>query len=584
MIRKLHAAAAAALLLQLTGCNGSSGTDGRATASVAVPQPPDGVPAGTRPLPLPEKGKSYDNPQPRANVRDGGTLTLPIAELGPNFNTFNVDGNTGYNNFVLGWMSPILWNVSITGELAPNQDYLLSAELVSDNPETVKYTLNPKAKWNDGTPIDWTAFDATWKTQRGDAQYNPASTDGYRSIASVVKGGADNEVIVTFKEPFYPFQLVFGSLEHPKNADPDFYKTGWVNNLHAELLTGPFTVEALAEDRLTLVRNPRWWGQPAKLERVVLRQMEDVATINAFQNGEIDSSTIDGGRATADAIEQIKNMANVQIRRGFSIYTSIYVLGQSSEFFKDPVAREAFLLGVNRALIVELRYQGMDWKEEAPGSILMYPWQSGYHDAIPDLRYDPAKAKELLDAAGWKVGDDGYRHKDGKLAEFNYVDFGDQPVFAAMDRAQQKMARDIGLKMNIDIRKSADFSKTLHDGSFDIVAMSFGGGSPFGYVYACQIYCSDSESNFSRVGTKAIDETLNKISTLPDSQQAIAAFNGAETEALHLFGMFPLYNGFSLYAVKAGLANFGPAGFKTVNPEDVGWQKTPALGASGASQ
>src|SRR4051812_32108555 len=101
MTRKLHAAAA--LLWLLTGCSGSSGTDNSSIASVATPQPPDGVPAGTRPLPLPEKGKSYDNPQPRDNVRDGGTLTLPIAELGPNFNTFNVDGNTGYNNFVLGW-------------------------------------------------------------------------------------------------------------------------------------------------------------------------------------------------------------------------------------------------------------------------------------------------------------------------------------------------------------------------------------------------------------------------------------------------------------------------------------------------
>ncbi len=576
-VRKLWAAGTTAVLIMaFAGCGGSGGNDkgvGVGTAAFTK-QPPQGVPAGTQPLPLPEKGVSYDNPQPRDNVRDGGTLTLPIGELGPNLNVFNVDGNTADNNFAMGWMLPGLWSFSISGEVSPNEDYLLSAELISNDPETVKYTLNPQAKWNDGAPIDWTAFDTTWKTQRGtDPAYNPASTDGYRSIGSVVKGEKDNEVIVTFKEPFYPYQLVFGSLLHPKNADPDFYKTGWVNNAHPELLTGPFMVESLAEDRLTLVRNPKWWGKPAKLERVVLRQMEDVATVNAFQNGEIDSTTITGGRATADMMEQIKNMTGVQIRRGFSTATSLYVLGESSDFFKDPIAREAFLLGTNRALIVEIRYQGMNWKEEAPGSILMYPWQNGYRDNIADLRYDPEKAGTLLDQAGWLMGDDGYRHKDGKLAEFNYVDFGDQPVFAAMDRAQQKMARDIGLKMNIDIRKSADFSKTLHDGSFDVVAMGFGGGSPLGYVFACQIYCTDSESNFSRVGTMAIDEMLRKVDTLPDPHEAIETFNDAERDALHLFGMFPLYNGFSLYAVKEGLANFGPAGFKTVNPEDVGWQR-----------
>jgi peptide/nickel transport system substrate-binding protein len=258
----------APIALAACGGDGPSAAGGapQSAAGSTQPQPPEGVPAGTEPLPLPEPGKAYNNPQPRDNIQDGGTLTLPIGGFGPNFNPLNADGNNGEVTAILRWMAPRLWNYTPSGGVAPNPDYLLSVEQTSESPETFKLTLNPKARWNDGTPIDWTAFDATWKTQNGsDARYNPASTDGYRSIGSVAKGEKDNEVIVTFKEPFYPFEFVFAEIQHPKNLDPEFYKTGWVNNLNPELLAGPFTLEALNADSLTLVRNPKWWGDTAKL-------------------------------------------------------------------------------------------------------------------------------------------------------------------------------------------------------------------------------------------------------------------------------------------------------------------------------
>lgn len=539
-------------------------------------EPPDGVPAGTSPLPLPEKGKPYNNPQPRDNVRDGGTLTLPIAELGPNFNAFSVDGATVPMANIYSWMSPNLWRFGVGGGATPNHDYLLSAELISEDPETIKYTLNPKAKWNDGTPIDWTAFEATWKTQRGgDARYNPAATDGFSSIASVKKGDKDNEVIVTLKEPYYPYEALFPApaVQHPKNLDPDFYKTGWISKLHNELLTGPFLVESLTEERLVLVRNPKWWGEPPKLDTVIYRRMDDIATINAFQNGEIDSSTIDGGRATADTLRQIAGMKDVQIRQAFNPSTSVYELGQNGDFFKSPAARKAFVLATDRPLLVEIRYQGMDWKEDTPGSSLLFPWQDGYRDNMADLHYDPAQAKRVLDDDGWQMGDDGYRHKDGKIAEFAYVEHGDNPTYLAMARAQQKMAHEIGIKMNIDIRKSSEFSNTLHDGTFDVIAMAWQAFVPYGFAAACQLYCSDSESNYSRVGTKRIDELLRNASTIRDPERQVAAYNEIETEVLHLFGMVPIYTGPSQFIVKKGLANFGPAGFLTVDPQDIGWQK-----------
>jgi peptide/nickel transport system substrate-binding protein len=589
-LESLLTAALAALLLSVTGCGGSDGgpsagsAGGGATAAKsgasAPPQPPDGVPAGTRPLPLPEFGKAYNNPQPRSNVEDGGTLTLPIGGLGPNFNRFSVQGNNGDVTLIMNWLAPRLWEFTPAGEVSPNENYLLSAELVSTSPETVKYVLNPNAKWNDGTPIDWTSFDATWKLQRGgDDRFTPAATDGYESIASVAKGEQDNEVVVTFEEPFYPFEALFREISHPKNLDPEFYKTGWIKQLHSDLLAGPFVVASLTEDRLILERNPKWWGPPPKLERVVYRQMELAASINAFQNGEIDATSV----AIADRLEQVSGMANVQIRRGFDTRTIVYLMGKDGDLFKDEAARRAFMLGTDRELLATIDFQGLDWQEEPPGSTVMFPGQQGYRDNMPDLHYDPEQAKQVLDAAGWTVGDDGYRRKGGQIAEFKYVTFGDDPLVAAQARAQQKMAKDIGLLMQIDIRKSSDFSPTMINRDFDVTILAWSATDPFGYASLCQLFCSESQSNYTGLGSKELDELLKASGKIADRARAIEAANEAEAQALHLFGILPLANGPRMGAVKQGLAHVGPSGFHVPRPEDVGWQKQPAGSSPGAA-
>jgi peptide/nickel transport system substrate-binding protein len=560
------------ILLTLAACGGGSDTGSQGAAPTAQPagvQPLAGVPAGTNPLPLPELGKAYNNPQPRDNVRDGGTLTLPIPELGPQFNQFHVD-STAYVQRMMTWLAPQLWTYSVTGGVAPNPDFLLSAELLSENPETVKFTLNPNAKWNDGTPIDWTAFEATRKIQSGeDQRYAPNTTVGYSSIASVAKGEKDNEVIVVFKAPLYPYEFVFAQLAHPKNVDPEFFKSGWIDNLNPDLLAGPLTVESLTEERLTLKRNPKWWGDPAKLDEVVYVRMEDMASINAFQNGEIDAT----GVGTADRLKQISGMTGVQIRRGFITSTAVYTMGRDSDLFKEDSARRAFVLGTDRELLLKIRYQGMDWKEEAPGSVLMFPWQDGYRDNIADLHYDPQQARKLLDEAGWAMGDDGYRHKGDRTAEFTYVTFGDDPVTAALARAQQKMSQDIGLKMNIETRKSADYSTTMSRGNYDVVIMAWAASDPFGYVQGCQLFCKDSASNYPRIGNAALDAKLNLPGTIPDRARSMQAGNEAEAEALHFFGTFPLFNGPEQIVVKEGLANYGPDGFASPDAKSIGWQK-----------
>ncbi|MGH3360235.1 MAG: ABC transporter family substrate-binding protein [Nocardioidaceae bacterium] len=570
--RTLAVASSAALLVAVAACGGSDDDTTQVDKLSA-----EGVPVNAETLPMPEQGEPYNNPQPRENVQDGGTLTLPIDNLGPNFNGMNVDGNSVATAELQMWTQPALWDFDVKGNPTPNPNYLESVELVDKSPETVKYTVNPDAQWNDGTPIDWRSFKTTWITQKtASGKYNSASTVGYDSIGSVEKGEHDNEVIVTFKEDFYPYEMVFPQLLHPKNIDSDYYKTGWLNNIDNDVLSGPYVVDELSKDSLTLEPNPDWWGPEPKLDAVEYQQMEPSASINAFQNGQIDAVDVE----TEDRLQQIQSMDDAVIRRSFDKTTTVYTFGQDSELFKDPAAREAFVVGTDREQLAQIAFQGLDWEEETPNSSQIFPWQDGYEDNLGDLGdYDPDRANEILDEAGWTMGDDGYREKDGQVAEFTYVNFGDDPVAEATARAQQQMAEEIGLKMNIDNRPVADFATTLTDRDFDVVKMGWSSSDPYGWVWSCQILCEDSASNYSTLGSPEIDEKLKESATIEDPAKAVEVMNEGEQEALALVGTFPLYNGPKMEAAKEGLANYagtsngGLAGFMLPHAEDIGWQK-----------
>jgi peptide/nickel transport system substrate-binding protein len=176
-------AATGALAVALAAC-GSSGPAG------------DGGGSGAQ---APSTQAQY-NPQPYDNIKDGGTFTTALPEISPQFNTYQGD-STLYSLALWNWYNPVLVTFGPTGDVSFNKDYLtdVKQETVDGNTQ-VTYTINPKAVYNDGSPIDWTAFEATWKANNAtNPQYIVLSSDGYSSIASVTPGVDTRQAVVTFK-------------------------------------------------------------------------------------------------------------------------------------------------------------------------------------------------------------------------------------------------------------------------------------------------------------------------------------------------------------------------------------------------
>ena len=148
---------------------------------------------------------------------------------------------------------------------------MTKVEQTSDSPETVVFTINDKASWNDGTPITWKDFESTWKVQSGKSdKFTPALTTGYDQIKSVTKGDTDKQAVVTFEKDFYPYQSLFNLL-YPSEAltgddtkDGDTFSKGWSNDSHSDKWgAGPFVVSKSSDSEVTFTPNPKWWGEAA---------------------------------------------------------------------------------------------------------------------------------------------------------------------------------------------------------------------------------------------------------------------------------------------------------------------------------
>ena len=574
----------AALALTLSAC--ASGDDKGATDngehSTTAEQPLAGFDAKTMgsDYPMPTDGVAYDNPQDRDALQEGGTLTLATSEIGPNWNSFNTDGNTAYMAQFWQLYQPQLWDYDVSGNPTPNPDYLTNVEVTSEDPLVVTYDINELATWNDGTPIDWTAFEATWKTQSGKNEgFNPPSTSGYDQIASVTQGDNPKQAVVTFDTPFFPYEFLFINIEHPAAADPAVFTDGWVNEPHTEWAAGPFTVGSFDDTQATFVPNDKWWGTKPLLEKIQFKVMDASASINAFQNGEIDLTYV----ASADRLKVAQSMDNTTVRVNYATNSAVVTLNGKADSLADIAVRKALTQAIDRTKLAEIKFQGLNWHEDPLGSEIMFPFQDGYEDNLPaDAAYSLESSAATLEDAGYAKGDDGIYAKDGKPVAIKYTFFGDSPTQNAIANAVQAMGKAAGISIELDNQDPSKFSDVVIGGLYEMLIMGWSASDPYGYsTSGCQLYCSDSDSNFTYVGDAAIDAELKKAGQIEDAAEATAQLNKAEKAALELYGTFPLYNGPTMVAAKAGLANFsvseqgGTAGFKALNwhPENIGWEK-----------
>ncbi|AKK10079.1 ABC transporter family substrate-binding protein [Corynebacterium uterequi] len=513
-------------------------------------------------------------PTSRDEIKDGGTLTTAVVEVPEQQNTFNADASQ-YTRYLWNWYNPVTVVSDGEGNYEPNPDYLTgySAEEVDGN-TVVTFDINEKATFNDGTPIDWTAFETTWIINNGKSEdYNPNSTDGYELITSVARGDSDKQAIVTFDGAYPWWEGLFMLLAHPALKEKKNYDS-YLNEVHPEWGAGPFTVEKVDFNKgeASFVPNDKWWGDAPKLDKRVFRQMEDQAELNAFRNGELDAASA----GNKDRYAAVSDMDGIDIRMATRTANSLLTLNAEAPNLADIKVRQAIATAIDRNQIGEIVFDGVPYTETPPGSFTLFGFQEGAEDNYSTAveKFDPEAAKALLDEAGWTLAEgETIRTKDGEPLKVRYTVIGEDPVSNAMSIAVQSMLKNIGVDVVIENHPSSDFSKVFTSGDFDIFPMGFMSNDPFGVAYFGQMYASDSQLNLSHTGTPEFDKKIEELQKLPTAEEQIKRANELEDEAFQHYGLIPTFNGASIIAVKEDLVNYGAPGFSIVPLEDIGYKK-----------
>ncbi|MGW7411766.1 ABC transporter family substrate-binding protein, partial [Streptomyces sp. NPDC054863] len=547
----------AAISVTATACQSSAG---------------DGAGSSAKDTPAAASGAADYNPKAYDKLKDGGTYTT-AGTFDDQGNPFNVNG-TLVSSRVWAWYNAVAITFSPTGEVQYNPDYFSDVKVsVKDGNQKVVLTINEKATFNDGTPIDWTAIQATWKANNGsDKAYAVGATEGYDQITEVARGKDDKQAVLTFKGVNASWSSLFTTFLHPKAAEADNFNKAYVKKAHPEWGTGPYTVGTwdAQSGNVTFVRNAKWWGKKGKLDKRVYVNLESTAGINAYKNGQLDYvSAVD-----AESLKQVKGLKGTEIRSGGSPFVYSLNFNTKSAVLADKAVRKAIQESIDRSQIAKIQFQGLDHKEPLPGSGLLYSFQKGYEDNVSAvLKYGPDQAKKDLDAAGWKPGSDGIREKGGKKLDIGYTLLGDDPLEKATAGALTAMLKPIGVQLTIKKADVADFSSILSERKFDIFLSGNRSMDPFGARYLCEIYCSDRDSNLTGAGSPELDKEIRATADIADLPGQAAAANKVEQKALQNYARLPMFSGPSTYSVKKGLANVGATIFHNPLPETVGWEK-----------
>ena len=535
-----------------------------------------GCSPGERPAPTTggnaELGSASDiNPQNPASLQRGGDLRLSVNALPSNFNTLNIDGNEADTASILRPTMPRAFVVAPDGSMKVNTDYFTSVELTSTEPQVVTYTINPKANWSDGTPITWEDIAAQINATSGkDKAFAIASPNGSDRVGSVTRGADDRQAVVTFAQHYPEWRGMFAGntmlLPKSMTADPDVFNKGQLEGPGPS--AGPFivaTVDRTAK-RVTLTRDPNWWGTPPLLDTITYLVLDDAARIPALQNNTIDAT----GIASLDELTIAQRTEGISIRRapGPSWYHLTFN-GAPGSILADKALRQAVAKGIDRQAIVNVSQRGLVANPTPLGNHIFVAGQEGYQDNSAVVAFDPEKAKAELDALGWKLNGQ-FREKDGRQLKIRNVLYDSQSGRQVAQVAQNSLAQ-IGVNLELDV-KSADgfFSRHVTVGDFDVTQFSWVGDA-FSLCCLNQIFTTGAESNFGKISSPAIDAKVEQVLDELDPAKARALANEVDTMLWEEVFSLALFQSPGNVAVRSTLANFGPAGLGDLDYSTIGF-------------
>lgn len=356
-------------------------------------------------------------------------------------------------------------------ELVTTVPTLANGGISRDN-RTVTYHLRKGVLWQDGLPFGADDVIFSWHAVMN-KRNNVPSTVGYELIDSIERKDAWT-IAVHLKKAYAPFiTTFFGPCSNPYVVLPahllaKFADLNRVPFNSQPVGTGPFVVERWQRGSKIVFRaNPHYWRGPPKLNEIWYTPIPDentVISLLASHEADLDFnaanvnykqlSGIDGTRVTLTPFTQFAQL----------------VLNLRSPQLSDVRVRQALWL----ALDVKALLRDVTHGVNIPGYTDQPAFSWAYNPNVAHYDYDPAKARGLLDAAGWKAGPDGIRLKDGKRLQLTLAGVQGSANGNAAAVIVQRNWHDVGVESLVKNYVSSLFFASygaggiIQSGKFDV--------------------------------------------------------------------------------------------------------------------
>lgn len=328
------------------------------------------------------------------------------------------------------------------------------AESWSSNPDLTEYTfkLRSGVTFSDGTPLDAAAVARNFDT------YGLGNKALNQPVSEVINNYDHSEVIDPLTVKFYFKKSSPGFLQGTatigsgivsvSTLDRNFDDLGAAKNIVG---SGPFTVasEVLGKELVLNARTDYNWA-PTTAEHQG-RAYLDTVKIEVTPEDSVRTGSLLAGQG--DLIRQVQAYDENQVTsQGFKIsapgtrgVNDSIAFRPDNPLVSDVRVRQALLTATDTKEVVETLFS-----ENYPvATSVLAKDAAGYVDLSSKLGYDPEKAKKLLDEAGWKVGSDGIRSKDGAQLSLNIYESLPQPQNKAVLSLVAQQWEKVGAKLNV---------------------------------------------------------------------------------------------------------------------------------------
>ena len=336
---------------------------------------------------------------------------------------------------------------------------------ISEDGKTYTFHIRPGVKFSNGEVCDAYAIKANF-----DAIIENKDRHTWLEMMNLLVGVSapdENTFVIELSEPYYPMLTELGVTRPFAMISPKAMKNGSTKDgVEAYIGTGPYVLSEFVTDEYAIfTANPDYWGEQPAIKKITVKVIPDNQTrILALEKGEIDlifgKNMID-----ADAVNQYMDKDGFTVSLSDPTSTRQIVLNTTDPILSDKNVRIALQHATNKENIS----QGIFYGLEQPADTLFAKTVPYCDIDLEPYACDMVLAGQLLDEAGWLMGSDGIREKNGQKLNLDLLYNSDSVTEKSIAEYLQSEYQSIGIALNIHGEEEQSYRDNMKAGNFSMV-------------------------------------------------------------------------------------------------------------------